>query len=141
MVKRSRDQSHEAPRRRSWLMMVPPRLLLPRPDLLDEFLAPDRAPVRLLALRQLALDHHLRGDAGVVGAGLPEHVAPAHALEAAQHVLQRVVERMAHVQRAGDVGRRDDDAVGLGIAALWPPALKASARSHSAWMRGSISAG
>ena len=24
MVKRSRDQSHEAPRRLSWLMMVPP---------------------------------------------------------------------------------------------------------------------
>ena len=44
----------------------------------------------------------------------------AHALEADEHVLQRVVERMAHVQRAGDVGRRDDDAVGLGVAPLGP---------------------
>ena len=35
----------------------------------------------------------------------------AHALEAAEHVLQRVVERMAHMQRAGDVGRRDDDTI------------------------------
>ena len=33
----------------------------------------------------------------------------AHALEADQDVLQRVVERMADVQRAGDVRRRDDD--------------------------------
>ena len=44
----------------------------------------------------------------------------AHALEAGQDVLQRVVERMAHVQRAGDVGRRDDDAVGLAPRALGP---------------------
>ena len=56
------------------------------------------APAGLLALHQLPLDHHLRRDAGVVGAGLPQHVLAAHALEAAEHVLQRVVERMAHMQ-------------------------------------------
>ena len=89
---------------------------LPGPDLLEEFLAPERAAARLLALHQLALDHHLGGDAGVVGAGLPEHVLAAHALEPAEHVLQRVVERMAHMQRAGHVGRRDHDAIGLGVA-------------------------
>ena len=33
-----------------------------------------------------------------------------------QDVLQRVVERVAHVQRAGHVRRRDDDAVGRGAA-------------------------
>ena len=86
---------------------------LPFPDALDERLAAHFAAARLLALHQLALDHGLRGDAGVVGAGLPQHVLAAHALEAAQDVLQRVVERVAHVQRAGHVGRRDDDAVGL----------------------------
>ena len=43
---------------------------------------------------------------------------PAHALEARQDVLQRVVERVAHVQRAGDVGRRDHDRIGLGAAPL-----------------------
>ena len=92
------------------------RLRLPGPHLLEELLAAERAPARLLALHQLALDHHLGRDAGMVGARLPEHVAPAHALEAAQHVLQRVVERVAHVERAGDVGRRDDDAIGRGRA-------------------------
>ena len=66
-----------------------------------------------LPLHQLALDHHLRGDAGMVHARLPQHVLAAHALEADQNVLQRVVERMAHMQRAGDVGRRDDDGEGL----------------------------
>ncbi|MER8595675.1 hypothetical protein NKH33_29700 [Mesorhizobium sp. M1182] len=48
-----------------------------------------------LLLHKLALDHHLRGDAGVIHAGLPQHVLAAHALEAHQNVLQRVVERMA----------------------------------------------
>ena len=60
----------------------------------------------------------LRGDAGVIHAGLPEHVLAAHALEADQHVLQGVVERMAHMQRAGDVRRRNDDAIRLGGLAI-----------------------
>ncbi len=96
------------------------RLGLPRPHLLEEFFPPEHAPRRLLPLHKLALDHHLRGDAGVIGARLPENVAPAHALEADQHVLQRVIERMPHMQRAGDVGRRDHDAIRLGIAPLGP---------------------
>ncbi len=86
---------------------------LPFPHPLEERLAPHLAAAGLLPLHQLPLDHHLRGDAGMVGARLPEHVLAAHALEPAQHVLQRVVERMAHMQRAGDVGRRNDDRVRL----------------------------
>jgi hypothetical protein len=68
----------------------------------------------------------------VVGAGLPEHIAAAHALEPGEHILQRVVERMAHMQRAGDVGRRDDDAIGLGVTPLRPAAAEAPAASHMA---------
>ena len=84
--------------------------LLPFPDAAHEFLAP-QLPAGGFALGgKLALDHHLRGDAGMIGARLPEHVLAAHALEAHQHVLDGVVQRMAHVQRAGDVGRRNDDA-------------------------------
>jgi hypothetical protein len=64
----------------------------------------------------LTLDHHLRRDAGMVGAGLPQHVAAAHPLEAAQYILQRVVECVAHMQRAGDIRRRDDDREGFCIA-------------------------
>ena len=66
-------------------------------------------------LLQQALHHHLRGDAGMVGARLPQHVAPAHALEADENVLDRVVERVAHMQRARHIGRRDHDGVGLGL--------------------------
>ena len=86
------------------------RLRLPRPDALHEGLAAERAPVGLLTLHELALDHHLGRDAGVVDARLPQHVAPVHAPIATKDVLQRVVERMAHVQIAGDVRRRNDDA-------------------------------
>src|SRR5262249_12067318 len=53
---------------------------------------------------------------GRVGAG--------QALEAGEHVLEGVVERMPHMQRAGDVGRRDDDAIGLGVAPLRPAGAK-----------------
>jgi hypothetical protein len=63
-------------------------------------------------LLELARHHHLRGDAGVIGAGLPQRVIALHAPPADQHVLQRVVERMTQMQAAGDVGRRDDDAIG-----------------------------
>ncbi len=91
---------------------------LPGPHPLEEFLAAHGAAGGLLALHELALDHHLGGDAGVIGARLPQHVAAAHALEPAQHVLQRVVEGVSHMQGAGDVGRRDDDAIGLRLGAL-----------------------
>ena len=61
-------------------------------------------------LGQLAFDHHLRGDAGMIGARLPKHAFAAHALETDENILQRIVERMADMQGARDVRRRDDDA-------------------------------
>jgi hypothetical protein len=57
----------------------------------------------------------------VVRARLPEHVAAAHALEAAQDVLERVVEGVPHVERARHVRRRDHDREGLGVSPLRPP--------------------
>ena len=87
---------------------------LPLPDPADELLAADLAAMDL-ALHELPLDDHLGGDAGMIHARLPEHVLAAHALEADQDVLQRIVERMAHMQRAGDVRRRDDDGERLGV--------------------------
>ncbi len=93
----------------------PARALLPFPHLGDE-----RRPAHLAAAdigaraRQLALDHHLRRDAGMVRARLPQHRLAAHPLEADQRVLDRVVEGVAHVQAAGDVGRRQHDAERLG---------------------------
>jgi len=78
----------------------------------------------LLPLHQLPLDHHLRRYTGVIGPRLPQHVLAAHALEAAQHVLQRVIERMAHMQGTGDVRGRDDDRIGARTGALGPAGAK-----------------
>ena len=100
------------------------RLRLPRPDPFEKFRAAQGATIGLLAFRELALDDHLRRDAGMVGARLPQHVLAAHALEAGENVLQRIVERMAHVQVAGDVRRRDDDRERLRRGALRPSRLE-----------------
>ena len=99
-------------------------LLLPLPDLGEEGLAAHAAAVSTVLGGKLALDDHLRRDAGMVGAGLPEHVLAAQALEAAEHVLERVVERVAHMQRAGDVRRRNHDAIGLGAGGRTPARLE-----------------
>ena len=80
--------------------------------------------VRLLALGvELALHHHLGGDAGVVRARLPQRVVAAHAVVAREHVHERVLEGMAHVQRAGDVRRRNRDGVGRALPAGREPAI------------------
>ena len=97
---------------------------LPLPDPLEELGAAHLAAARLLPLHQLPLDHHLGRDPGVIGARLPQHVAAAHPLEAAQNVLQRVVERVPHMQRAGHVRRRDHDGEGLCVAPLGPAGLE-----------------
>ena len=91
--------------------------VLPLPDAGDELLAAKGAAVGLLALHELTLDHHLRGDTGVIHPRLPQHVAAAHALEAGEHVLQRVVERVTHMQRAGHVRRGNDDGKGARVLA------------------------
>jgi hypothetical protein len=82
------------------------------PDPLDEGVAAEVVAGLALGL-QLALDDHLRGDAGVVRARLPQGVARRHAVVADQRVHDGVVEAVAHVQAAGHVRRRDHDAVGL----------------------------
>jgi hypothetical protein len=77
---------------------------------------------------ELLLDDDLRRDAGVVGAHLPQRVAAEHAVIADQHVHDGLLERVTHVQRTRDVGRRQLDAIGrragleawLEIAARFP---------------------
>ncbi len=90
-----------------------PGRLQPRPGALEERVAPDRLTRAPLG-EQLLLDDVLGRDAGVVVARLPERVEPAHAVPADQAVLHRAVERVAHVQLAGDVRRRDADDEALG---------------------------
>ena len=75
---------------------------------------------------QLSLNHHLGCDAGVIGARLPQGVAPLHAVVTRQGIHDGVLEGVSHVQTAGDVGRWNDDAValadtaGLKVAAAFP---------------------
>ncbi len=92
-------------------------LLAPLPDALDERLAAERLAARALGLQRL-LDLALRRDAGVVGAEDPARAPAQHAVVADQRVLDRAVERVAHVQRPGDVRGRDRDRVVLGARAV-----------------------
>ncbi len=87
-------------------------LLAPGPDAFGERLATE-VFLRQTLSAQLLLDDVLGGDPGVVGAGQPARVLAEHAVIADEHVLDRAVEGMSHVQVARDVGRRDDDRVGL----------------------------
>ena len=116
MVKRSRDQSADAPRRRIWLVMVEPDSSLPLPDALDERVAAE--VVRASCLRRRA------GSRTIFCVAMPAWSVPtchsvsiaAHAVVADQRVHDRLLERVAHVQRAGDVRRRQQDAVRLALA-------------------------
>ena len=81
--------------------------LLLLPDLSGERLAAQFTAAGLAGGGQPTLDHHLCGDARVILTGLPERVKPLHPVPAHKDVLKRVVEGMAHVQRAGDIRRRD----------------------------------
>ena len=61
------------------------------------------------------LHHVLRRDARVIGPRQPFGGPAPHALEADQHVLDDVVEGVAHVQHRREVGRRDHDHVRLAV--------------------------
>ena len=89
-------------------------LRLPLPDLLQELLAAEVVPRHAL-FGELAFDHHLGGDAGMVRARLPERIACGHAVPAHQHILDGEGQRMPHVQAAGHVRRRHHDGIGLGV--------------------------
>ena len=85
---------------------VPTVLARPIPARLDELLAADLTARDAFA-RKFFVHLGLGGDAGVVGAKHPASGHAAHAVHADQRVLDGIVERMAHVQHARDVGRRD----------------------------------
>ena len=101
-VARSAEPSHLVRDRRAGSF-------LPRPHSLRELL-PAQVAARLALRFQLLLDDDLRRDPRVVGAELPQRVVAQHPVVADQHVHQRLLERVAHVQRARDVRRRKLDA-------------------------------
>ncbi len=88
---------------------LPAGLGLPLPDPLHERLAAEVVAAQAF-LGQFPLHHVLGGDARMVHAGHPQRGVALHPAPPDQGVDQRVVERMADVQRAGDVRRGDDHA-------------------------------
>ena len=88
-------------------------LLLPLPDAFEEGLAADVLAFLALA-GQLALHHHLGGNAGVIGSGEPHGILAQHALPAGEDVHFGVVEHVSHVQAASDVGRRQQEGIDVG---------------------------
>ena len=78
---------------------------LPFPHALDKCLASEIATL-LAFTGKLALNHHLGGNAGVVGAGKPQSEEPSHAVPAHDDVHLRLVQHVAHVQTPGNVGWR-----------------------------------
>ena len=102
-------------------------LFFPFPDGFNKFFA-----AKVMAgnafFGQITLNNHLGCDTGVIHAGLPENLFAEHTVIANQNILQRVVQRVSHMQNAGNVRRRNDNGksllvlahVGLEIAAVFP---------------------
>jgi hypothetical protein len=101
-------------------------MLAPLPNLGHERLATHRLAGELVVAVELLFHDGLRGNARVVGAGQPERLESRHAAVPDHDVLQRVVQRVAHVQDARHVRRRDHDQRGafddLASARKWLPA-------------------
>ena len=100
------------------------RFLFPLPDFLQKGVTAHGTAIGTVFGGQFALDHHLCRDTGMIGARLPQHIATPHPLETAQNILQSIVERMAHMQRAGHIGWRDHDCIRLGALAIRTPCLE-----------------
>lgn len=110
---------------------LPAGLALPLPDAVDEGLAP-QVVAGLALLGELTLDNVLRGDTGVVHAGLPQRLVALHPLAPGEGVDQRVLEGVPQVEAARDVRRRDDDGerrlvarrVGLEVTTFYPALIQ-----------------
>ena len=116
MVNRSRDQSTPSPSRRIWPRILPPDSAFHSQTRLTNASRP-RSWRLCPAVGELALDDVLGGDAGVVHARQPEHLVALHPPPPGERVHQGVLERVPDVQRAGDVGRGQDDRVRRLVAA------------------------
>ena len=92
----------------------PAVLFLPLPGVLEELLTRQILLGDALGL-QLGDDLGLGRDARMVRSRHPAGVLAVHPRLADQHVVQRVVQHMPHVQDTRHIGRRDHDRIGLPI--------------------------
>ena len=89
----------------------------PFPDFFNKFFPAHLFAARLAFSGELALNNHLRGDTGVIGAHLPEGVLALHAIVASQGIHDAVLQGVADMQAAGDIGWWNNNAVGLACVA------------------------
>ncbi len=87
-------------------------LVSPVPRVFQKLLACEIALLDSL-FGKLGHDFGLCGYRSMVGAGHPQGVFARHAGAAHEYVLYRVVEHVAHVEHACDIGRRDNDRIGF----------------------------
>jgi hypothetical protein len=59
----------------------------------------------------------------VVNTGKPEGIITLHFFKADKDILKGIIQGMAHVEGAGNIGRRDDDGVGLFALVYLPPKI------------------
>lgn len=64
---------------------------------------------------QRAFHHVLGGDSGVIRTGNPQHFLALLAGMATEDILERMVQRMSDMQRAGYVRRGNDDGIGFSL--------------------------
>src|SRR3989338_5276636 len=87
-------------------------LIFPFPKPFQEFF-PAYVLTALPFFGELFFNDILRGDAGVIGPGHPKSFQALHPFIADNDVLEGVVERVAHVQNSGHIGRRNDYRIGF----------------------------
>ena len=119
------------------------RLLPPLPDARNESVAAE-ARFGAAFRDHLVADDDLGGDAGMIRAGLPEHVAASHAPIPYEHILQREGQRVPHMQAPRDIRGRHHDRVGR-LAAVRVGAERArtlpefvAPRLHRSWPIGLV---
>ncbi len=97
-------------------------LLLPLPHPFEEFFPSEFGALQALGI-ELAFDHHLGGNAGMVRSRLPQRAVAEHPVIASERIHQRVLECVPHVQRPRNVRGWDNDAIGCTVSAGCKPAL------------------
>ena len=83
--------------------------VLPFPDAFHQGVAADVVAGLVFVLEKALFDDCLRGDTGVVRTRNPQRVAARLAAVAYQNVLERIVERVSQMERAGNVRGRNHD--------------------------------
>ncbi|RWX47565.1 hypothetical protein H206_06312 [Candidatus Electrothrix aarhusensis] len=85
---------------------------LPLPDPLNEFFSA-QVMAGCILCGQLSLHHVLGGNASMIRAWYPEGVITLHAVVTGQQILESVVQSMANMEHAGNVGRWNHNGKGI----------------------------